>query len=170
MAESYHTSAGSAGSAGSASSAGSAEINTGVILSESSSSSDPLQSTPLALVNSLIDIARSGTSYAPSETTLLPDYVPLPVGDDDTTYTIDRNASVGSSVDDTSPVDNMQCPEQLEDMLVIVRALREKQFAAHHTLASIMTEAQAEEAKPKERANNLKYTNMSDLEELELQS
>lgn len=169
MAEAYRTtdSAGSTGPAAAAAAVGS-DVNNNE--SESSSSAavfEPVQSTPLGRVNSLIQIARSGTSYAPAESTFLPDYVPLPDGMDDTTYTIDRNGCVHGDADDNTPEDNMQCPDQLEDMLVIVRNLREKRYMAHHNLASIMTQAEAEEAKPKQRANNLVYTNMSDLEDLE---
>jgi len=160
MAEAYQTTgttAGAASAAGATGAAGAADNDTEL----------SAQITPLGRVNSLINIARSGTSYAPTTSTLLPDYVPLPEGNDDITYTIDRNAGISSGDDDITQDDNMQCPDQLEDMLVIVRALREKQYMSQHTLASFITDAEAEEAKPKERSNNLKFANMSDLEEFE---
>lgn len=162
MAEAYQT-PGTAGTAATAATAATA----GAAGSADNDTEFSAQTTPLGRVNSLINIARSGTSYAPTTSTLLPDYVPLPEENDDITYTIDRNAGISSGDNDITQDDNMQCPDQLEDMLVIVRALREKLYMAQHNLASIITDAETEEAKPKERSNNLKFTNMSDLEEFE---
>lgn len=137
-------------------------------VTSSSSSLSPVRdsASPLGLVGSLLHIARSGTSYSKERSdapNFLPDYVPLPEddADEDNTYTIDRDPDGSSEKDNLEPTDFL-CPDQLEDMLIIVRRLREARLEALHV--ATITPVQKERTVPKDRANNFTYTNMSDFE------
>ena len=96
---------------------------------------------PMTFVNSLLRIARSGTS---SSSSTQPAYLELPPSDDsdnETFYTVN-----------TTPSENVlcqseqKCPDNLEDMLQIVRDLRHKRrdelYCNLPVQSSIVTPAQ----------------------------
>lgn len=117
----------------------------------------------LGRVSTLLTIARSVTRapYAPAASQ--PSYLPLPADDEEhTSYTIDTAPS--------DPSANMQrsmlCPDQLDDMLVVVRELRRDRMDMLQTRGAqghaLVTPAVEERRVARDNANNFTMTNLSD--------
>ena len=121
---------------------------------------------PMTFVNSLLRIARSGTSSSSSSApvTTQPAYLELPPSDDsdnETFYTVN-----------TTPSENVlcqseqKCPDNLEDMLQIVRDLRHKRrdelYCNLPVQSSIVTPAQQDRREAMDNASNLIRLNMDD--------
>jgi len=104
------------------------------------------------------------------------DYISLPDGDDEhsSLYTVDRepDTTVSASSNDVL----QQCPDQLDDMLVIVRALRRSRLESMTqsglvptvvTSSDMVTPPLAERSAEKARTNNFAVRNYSDLFDFE---
>lgn len=133
---------------------------------------------PLSKVRSLIRIARSGSSRDPIPTETQPDYLSLEGQEPeyDVRFTVDRTPGH----DNAAPIiTDLICPAMLEDMLFIVRELRKNRSPprasslttphSHHTHqhAQLVTPAQADKDRAKERTNNYIYTNADDFDDYE---
>jgi hypothetical protein len=117
-------------------------------------------------INTLLSMARSGPQRLRSEATELTELEPLPEGETFGEYTIDRDAET-----DAAPGRDMHCPENLEDMLVIVRELRRARLnqliptviaASHNANEPRCVSQETGVVVVKGRVNNFKYGNISD--------
>lgn len=132
---------------------------------------------PLGKVNTLLSIARSGSSRDPPPTQTQPDFLSLE--DQEESHAIeyevnDRTPGHGNA----SPIlVDQDCPAMLEDMLFIVRNLRDDRLMrmAHATPTSpqrtesarsmqLVTPAQADRESAKSRASSFVYTNADDFD------
>lgn len=133
--------------------------------------SRPTSSGPMVLVNSLLEIARSGSSSSaqrPME--IQPDFLPLPADEetDQDLFYIDRDGTNSGSADQPLPRVDMECPGHIDGMLQIVRELRaarlEALSAAWREEPTIVTPATQERSAAKAaNMRNINVTNLSDL-------
>lgn len=116
-------------------------------------------SEPMSRVNGLLAIARSGSSRDTAPVATQPDYIELPYdsGDEATFYTLDTTPGAGYE-----PHMDTQCPPHLDDMLKIVRELRQTRMNTLHNAHALVTPATEERRSAKENANNFNRTNLSD--------
>lgn len=120
---------------------------------------------PMVLVNSLLEIARSGSSSATHKATeIQPEFLPLPADEptDEDLFYIDRT---GSGSADIEPP--MECPGHIDGMLQIVRDLRAARLDALSATwldaPPIVTPAMQERSAAKSaNMRNINVTNLSD--------
>jgi hypothetical protein len=126
-------------------------------VSQPSAQSSSSSSAPMSRVNGLLTIARNRTAPPHEPVQTQPDYLPL--GEDDSNdsyYTIDKSPQPSNSVQDTIRCD-CRCPEQLDEMLHIVRELRQQRLETmHYSHTSPINDNRS-------RFNDNEVTNMSDL-------
>jgi hypothetical protein len=131
-------------------------------------------SAPMARVNALLSIARSRAVPPSATVTTQPDYLPLPDDDADENgsyYTVDTSPANAP----TTAASRMlrECPEDLEEMLAIVRELRQermdKLMLQVGQEAAVLTPA-AEDRRAAKEANACNYTvtNLEDMYDVEL--
>lgn len=128
-------------------------------------------SGPMVLVNSLLKIARSGSSSASHrQTEIQPEFLPLPEDEqtDQDLFYIDRDGSNSAGAEETSTREDMECPAHIDGMLHIVRELRAARLEALSVSwreePTIVTPATQERSAAKAaNMRNINVTNLSDL-------
>lgn len=160
---------------------------------------DDGRAPPLSRVNAMLELARARPSVPHVAVVTQPEYIPLPVDSsgDSIFYTVDTTVASQQSLAATASVaEENECPSHLDDMLVIVRSLRQvrQESLAHAGLipsavSAVMdtttttppssqiqrssvifsSSASSEQQPPPQRrgANNMTVRNFSDLFDLE---
>jgi hypothetical protein len=123
-------------------------------------------SQPLRRVNDLLSIARSRSAPVPhTPVQTQPDYIELAA--DSTLFTIDRNPQADGEEQDHITFE-LICPETLDEMLAIVRTLRQQRIARLQSMQTpslmIVTPATSERRVDKSaNTNNTEIVNISDI-------
>lgn len=123
-------------------------------------------------MNEIIQIARSRTPAATESVPTLPDFIPL-APDDDAHFVIDTTAMPFVDGEEAENiVENTICPDTLDEMLRIVRSLRQERIARLQLLQvpplMIVTPASTREGRADRsaNANNVDVVNLADLMEI----
>ena len=124
---------------------------------------------PLGRAGALLNFMRSRGTATSTSAQAQPEFVELPENDDEsethTFYTVDTGPPDLNAVQ-PAPVVDRQCPDTLEEMLVIVRKLRLERQALLQTQrdqeASVVTPAVEQRRADKQaNSNNFRRTNMA---------
>ena len=134
-----------------------------------SPSEDISSQGPLGRVNALLAMARSGSSRETSvPTQTQPDFLPLSQDDSDAlcSFTVDHTPSAAGT-ELPAPKCSLRCPPTLDDMLKIVRELRQERNEALHVTAvnstMIVTPPTRERQSASSNSNNFNVTNLTDM-------